>query len=107
MGLSTFLFKKMAFKPNYVGPGHYPIDLNGSDRFTRPKTGYDFWPAHDNADNFQQLGCVSGFMPEQDNMVWSWGYAKNDFGPMQGSISVPLNLQWQIIIPGLSKQDSP
>lgn len=107
MSLHTFLFKKQAFKPNDCGPGHYPLDLNGSDRFTRPKTGYDFYPAHDNADNFQQLGQVSGLMMQQDAIVWAQAWGKDPFGPIMGSITVPFNLQWQITVPGLSKQDSP
>jgi hypothetical protein len=106
MGLHTFLFKKMAFKPRSGAHDHYPYDLDGSLRFTRPVTGIDFWPAHDNADNFAQLGYVAGFMAQQDKLVWAQGYGKMPSGPIMGSITVPLNLQYQITIPGLSKQDS-
>lgn len=104
MGLHTFLFGKMAFKPRSGAHDHYPYDLDGALRFTRPKTGVDFWPAHDNADNYAKLGLVNGFMVEQDHMIWNAGYGKYPSGPIVSEL--PLNLNWQITIPGLSKMDS-
>lgn len=102
----TFLFRKATFKADRnVNRDNYPLDLNGSLRYTSPKTGYDFWPAHDNADNFAQLGQVSGFMPQQDPFVWAQGYGKMPSGPIVSAL--PLNLTWQMTVPGLSKQDSP
>lgn len=93
----------MGFWPIY---GHnrqdrYPLDLDGSLRYTRPKTGYDYWPTHSNYDNFQQLGYVSGFLPEMDTRVWSQLYGRWPSGPSVNPL--PLNLQWQITVPGLTK----
>lgn len=118
MGFRTFLFRN---------PGHersdYPLDLDGSLRYTRPKTGIDYWPAHDNANNFQQLGTfmnggfgVSGIFPEQDPLVWAQGYGKDPSGPIVSALptlaqtqgfATSAQLYWQAMIPGLSKQDNP
>lgn len=102
MSLMTFLFPKLGHVSRAGAGDHYPFDYDASLRYTRQKTGYDFFPVLDNAHTFQQLGCVSGLMPEQDILVWAQGYAKDPFGPIVSQL--PANLQWQITIPGLSKQ---
>lgn len=89
---------------------HYPFDLDASERITRPKTGIDKFPIPWNGNNFAKLGCVSGIMPQNDAFVWAHMWGKDPFGPIKGSIGVgdqyglPINLQWQINIPGLNKQ---
>ena len=105
MSLHNFIFRKLAFVPRSGCADHYPYDLDGSERHTRPSTGVDFWPAHDNRNNFAKLGQVSGLMPEQDALVWGTGYGKNPSGPIVSEL--PLNLQWQVTVPGLNKQANP
>jgi hypothetical protein len=92
--------KSAAHHPHGDGNG-YPFDFDASERFTRPKTGYDFWPTHSNKDNFAKLGCVSGLLPEMDDFVWGQGYGKDPFGPIVSEL--PVNLQWQVTVPGLNK----
>jgi hypothetical protein len=115
VGVLNFLFAKMTSQPrNAVDPAHYPYDLDGSLRFTRPRTGVDFWPTHSNRDNFQQLGDVAGLMAQQDALVWAQGYGRAPSGPLvtplgewlPSTVTEPANLQWQITIPGLNKQSS-
>lgn len=72
-----------------------PYDLDGGERITRPKTGIDVFP------NVPMIGMVSGFLRQFDPFVWAQMYGKNPFGPGVGS--VPVNLQWQITVPGLTK----
>lgn len=91
----------MGFMPRNGAADGYPFDLDGSLRTVRPKTGKDYWPTHSNADNFQQLGAVSGFMPLQDAMVFAMGYGKMPSGPIVSAL--PENLAWQITVPGLTK----
>lgn len=118
MGFATFLFRN---------PGHeqanYPFNFDASEKHTRYKTGIDFWPAHNNADNFQQLGTfmnggfgVSGILTEQDPLVWAQGYGKDPAGPIVSALptladsngfATSAALYWQVMVPGLSKQDAP
>jgi hypothetical protein len=93
---------KMAFKSRGGQVDAYPFDFDGSLRNTRPASGIDYFPHHSNVDNFAKLGCVSGFLPQQDNAVWGMGYAKTPFGPMTDFL--PINLQNSITVPGLTKQ---
>jgi len=79
----------------------YPLDLDGAEKFTRPKTGFDYWPSHSNKDNFQKLGMVSGFCPEFDTRIWSGMFGHMPYGPIVSAL--PVNLQWQITVPGLNK----
>lgn len=80
----------------------YPFDLDASERITRPKTGIDKFPIPWNGNNFAQLGCVSGLMPQNDSFVWAHMWGKDPFGPIVSAL--PVNLQWQINVPGLNKQ---
>lgn len=81
---------------------HYPYDLDASERFVRPRTGIDYWPYPWNGDSFAQLGCVSGFLPQMDGRVWGQMYGRDPYGPIVSAL--PVNLQWQINVPGLHKQ---
>ncbi len=76
-------------------PGDYPYDLDGSLRYTRFKTGIDNFPYP------SIIGAVSGFYPEQDFTVWRGMFGRMPFGP--GTTTLPLNLQMQITVPGLTK----
>jgi hypothetical protein len=82
----------------------YPFDLDASERFVRPKTGIDVFPMPNNAVNFAKLGCISGFMPQLDAFIWAQMYGKNGYGPTNQPF--PVNLQWQMTVPGLSKVTS-
>lgn len=76
----------------------YPLDLDGSERQTRFKTGSDLFPYP------PIIGCVSGFLPQMDWRVWAQGIGKNGYGPSFQAF--PVNLQWQINIPGMSKMST-
>lgn len=82
----------------------YPFDLDASLRFTRPKTGLDVFPIQWNGTNFAQLGCVSGILQQFDGIVWGQGYGAPGFGPIRSAL--PVNLQWQMMVPGLVKVGS-
>lgn len=75
--------------------GGYPFDFDGSLRFTRPKTGIDYFPYP------PRIGMVSGFMPQLDSWVWAQGYGKNAYGP--GTTQPVVNLGYQVTVPGLNK----
>lgn len=77
------------------GRDNYPFDFDGSERFARPKTGIDKWPYP------PIIGAVSGFWQQQDALVLPSRIGKMPSGP--GATTVPINLQWQIFVPGLTK----
>src|SRR5579872_3309962 len=104
MSLRTFILRNMSPIPRNGKVDGYPLDLDGAERHTRFKTGIDFWPIQTNATDFAKLGQVNGFMPQQDQVVWAQGYGKEPSGPIVSIL--PINLQWQMTIPGLNKQTS-
>ena len=77
------------------GRDNYPLDLDGSERQTRPKTGIDKFP------NVPIIGSISGILRQFDRQVWAQMYAKTPFGPGVGDLTV--NLQYQVTPPGLNK----
>lgn len=79
----------------------YPFDFDGSLSYVRPKTGRDYFPTVGGDGTIAQIGAVSGFMMQRDASVWAGMTARFPSGP--GSTTNPLNLQWQITVPGLSK----
>lgn len=81
---------------------HYPFDFDASLRYVTPKTGIDVFPTPWNGDSFAQLGQVSGLMPQMDGRVWAQGWGRDPFGPIVSAL--PVNIQWQITVPGLNKQ---
>lgn len=81
------------------GDRNYPFDLDASERQQRFKTGEDIFPYP------PLIGLVSGFLPLMDWRIWGQGYGKPGFGPTSETQPFPLNLQWQINIPGLSKMN--
>lgn len=116
MNFSTFLFKNPAHDRS-----NYPLDLNAALRYTRPKTGIDIFPIQDNATVWEKLGLlnggegVSGFMPQQDILVWGQAYGKQPSGPIVSGLPTLLannpfatsaQVLWQTMVPGLTKQDS-
>lgn len=76
---------------------HYRPDLDAAERHTRPATGYDTFP------HPPLTGALSGFLPSYDSFMFGGNYGKSPFGPGPGSQAPPVNLQWQMIIPGLQK----
>ena len=80
---------------------HYPFDLDASERITRPKTGIDIFPIQTNATDFAKLGSLNAVYPQMDDFVWNQMYGKDPFGPIVSAL--PVNLQWQITVPGLNK----
>lgn len=73
----------------------YPLDLDGSERQPRFKTGLDIFAYP------PIIGCISGLLPQMDWRVWGQAFGKNGYGPTFQPF--PLNLQYQVNIPGLSK----
>lgn len=71
-----------------------PFDLDGSERFTRPKTGIDYFPYP------PIVGMISGLMPQMDLFVWGQMYGKKAYGP--GTMPI-VNIGYQASIPGLTK----
>lgn len=53
----------------------YPLDLDGSLRFTREATGYSVFPYP------TIIGYVQGLLPMQDNLVHAAMYGKQSWGP--------------------------
>jgi|SRR5215469_7272425 len=117
MSFRTFLFKN---------PGHeksdYPWDYNAALRYTRPKTGIDYFPEPNNYTAFQKAGAymnggfgVSGIFAEQDPLVWAAMWGKDPIGPIVSAFptlasyngfATSAQFYLQAMIPGLSKQDS-
>ncbi len=82
-------------------PDNYPTDLDGSLRYVRLATGIDYFPWIGGDGTVAQIGAVNGFMRQLDVRVWSQMTGKVPSGPF--STTSPLNLQWQVTVPGLSK----
>jgi len=95
------MFPQMAHVSRAGMADAYPFDLDASERFTRPKTGLDVFPIQNNGTNFAKLGAVSGLLRQFDVIVWAQGYGKDGYGP--SNQWAPVNLQWQIAVPGLTK----
>lgn len=97
------LLRKMfpnAWRPAQV-PNRYPFDLDGSERFCRFGAGIDYFPFVGGDGTVPQIGAVDGLMRQFDVQVWNQMTGRVPTGP--GSTTVPLNLQWQMTIPGLGK----
>lgn len=87
----------MIWKPRILSNAdNYPYDFDGSERQCRWPTGVDKFPVQ------SMIGSVQGFMPQLTGFMLAQHYGKTPSGP--GSTAYPLNLQWQIVIPGLNKQ---
>lgn len=100
MGFS--LWPTIGHKSRAGAVDYYPFDLDASLRYVTPKTGLDVFPTQTNATNFAKLGQVSGLMPQLDGRVWGQMWGADPFGPIVSAL--PVNLQWQITVPGLNKQ---
>jgi len=85
----------MMWKPRSGCADSYPLDLDGAERQVRFRTGVSPRPYP------PIIGCVSGFLPQMNPAVWAGMYFKEPWGP--GVTTVPVNLQWQITVPGLQK----
>ena len=82
-------------------PDGYQFDLDGSLRFNRFATGIDFFPTVGGDGTVPQIGMVSGFMMQRDVSVWAQAVGRKPSGPM--ATTQPINLQWQVTVPGLTK----
>lgn len=82
-------------------PDGYQFDLDGSLRYNRFATGIDYFPSIGGDGTIPQIGMLSGFMRQRDVSVWAQATGKMASGP--GSTTYPLNLQWQVTVPGLVK----
>lgn len=80
----------------------YPFDYDASERFTRPKTGADRFPQPNNHNSMAQLGNMSPMLRLFDTSVLGMAYGRDPYGPIVSAL--PVNLQWQIVVPGMSKQ---
>lgn len=83
------------WRPRSRNSDSYPLDLDGSLRYTRMKSGNDYFPVP------PQIGMVSGILQQMDMFVYRSAMGKIPYGP--GTTQVPVNLQWQMTIPGLTK----
>lgn len=79
----------------------YPFDFDASERWTRPKTGADIFPQPNNFNSFAHLGSMPVTLPLQDAFVYGQAYGRDPYGPIVSAL--PVNLQWQITVPGLNK----
>jgi hypothetical protein len=77
------------------GGDGYPLDLDGAERITRFRQGVSPRPYP------PLIGCVSGFMPQQDITFFNSHIGKTPSGP--NVTTVPVNLQWQMVFPALAK----
>lgn len=101
-GFTDNFLAKMGFIPRNGAADGYPFDLDASTRHVRLATGNDYWPTHSNKDNFAKLGLVNGNLRQFDSRVWAQGWGAAPMGPIVSNL--PENLQWQMMIPGLTKQ---
>ena len=74
---------------------NYPLDVNGDVAHTRFAKSVGVYPTP------PVIGCITGFMPLQDMFVLRSAYGKAPSGP--NVTTSPLNLQWQMTIPELTK----
>lgn len=87
------------WQPRSGAVDHYPLDLDGSERFTRYVSGKRPTP-YPNI-----IGAISAILPFFDATRLAAAIAKTPYGP--GSYTYPINLQWQINVEGLQKQSVP
>ena len=73
-----------------------PYDLDASLRYTRPKTGIDYFPFPN-----QPFNVVSGILPLLDAFTYASAVGKTPFGP---AIDTPVDGPLQQIIWQLAKQ---
>lgn len=73
----------------------YPFDFDMSLRFER--TSNNAW----NVPYPYMIGCVSGFMPQYDAHWMRSHIGRMPTGP--NTVFDPLNLAWQMTVPGLEK----
>lgn len=79
----------------------YQYDLDGSLRYDSFKDGNKKYPWVGGDGTIPFIGAVSGLLPQHDVFVWAQATGKMPSGP--GVTTQPINLQWQITVPGLYK----
>ena len=101
MHTSKSLLQTMTFQPRNGTSDGYLFDLDGSERFVRPKTGADVFPIQNNGTDFAKLGSLNAVYALMNWFTWGQAYGAIPSGPIMSAI--PDNLQWQITVPGLTK----
>lgn len=91
-----------AWQPRSGDGDGYQYDLDASLRYNRFEQHTNYRPTVGGDGTIAQIGAVSGLLRQQDVFVWNQMFGKTPTGP--GSTTQPVNLQWQITVPGLSKQ---
>lgn len=88
--------------PRPVRPGDYPLDLDGSERHTRPATGYTWWPDPATYPNGNGIPAVSGILRQFDAAVYSQMIARLPAGPTIDAVPFdPMRYIGQVIFPQL------
>ena len=90
-------------RPRNGGDDGYPFDLDASERFTRPPTGYAVYWDMPKPGERNGVGLMSSFLSLFTGVSWSQRYAATPFGPDVGSQFV--NLGSQTIVPGFNKTE--
>lgn len=90
-----------AWRPRSGKTDGYQYDLDGSLRYDRFKTQEDKWPWVGGDGTIPFIGAVSGILGQQDVFVWYQAMGKMPSGPF--STTQPINLQYQVTVPGLYK----
>jgi hypothetical protein len=94
------MFPTSWFPRSQTGDG-YQYDLDGALRYNRLKTGIDKFPYVGGDGTIPFIGAINGLLPQNDIFVWAQAVGKRASGP--GSTTQPINLQYQITVPGLYK----
>lgn len=79
----------------------YPLDLHPSLRYARPPDGVSYRPTP-GLYTGQPVGAIQFGFPMQDAFIFRHSFAASASGPNINQ--VPVNLQYQQIIPGLNKE---
>lgn len=89
--------QQAGFWPRPPTASGYVLDLDAAERHTRYGPGSDIFP------HPPLTAALSGFLPMYDAFTYGGNYGKLPSGPGPGSQPPPVNLQWQMIIPGMQK----
>lgn len=108
MSLSLFSFNFASIgareesPPRPVAPGGYPLDLDGSERHTRPAKGWTLWPDPATYPNNTGIGMVSGILRQFDAAVYAQMVARLPAGPTIDAVPFnPMQYIGQVTFPQL------
>lgn len=83
---------------SYYNDRAYPLDLNGSQDYTRPQSGVSPFPFPVMLSNY-----IRGFVPMFDAFELNGMRAKSPYGPFIGSVPESLNAIFPDITGGIAK----